>query len=626
MERNVQKNAVVNLVAAVMIFIAAFVVTVFVNSMAGQAASIFLGLGALVAFASWFQMRLEENERLEKLELDELARTKGDSALFDAKESEVFPARRSREQFEKFFVPGFAVLLFLLQAGGAWLLWRWISKTTNGVVDARSMPSLSLFAIFALLLFLLGRFSVTITRLGDYRLLRPSSSFLLAGAYVCAFTALGIAGIKIGFPKADFWMARALCVLLGLMAAEMLLTLLLEIYRPRIKGKISRPLYESRVVGLLAQPESLFTTAAQTLDYQFGFHVSETWFYRLLEKNLALFILAQLAVLFLSTCVVFVDAGEQAVLEHFGKSAEPPLTAGAHLKLPWPVDKIYRYRTEQIQTIYVGFTPDAGKDEQNLILWTIPHNQEQNFLVANRATATIQNEDADTNDTVQAPPVSLITVSIPVQFQITNVMDWAYQNGDPTNLLTDLATRDVVHFLAGVDLGDLLSHARLEAAQTLQERIQADANTYKLGAKILFVGLQDVHPPTTVAGDYEKVVGAEQTRLAKILNAEADAIRTNAQAEALAFTTTNVADAAREQREVSEFARAALFTNQIPAFEAAPSVYRQRAYFKAFAGATANSRKYILLVTNTQDVLIFDLEDKISADLLNLNVPNEQSP
>ena len=626
MERNTQKNGLVNLMAAVMIFIAAFVVTCYVNSLAGQAASIFLGLGALVAFGSWFQMRLEENERLEKLEIDELARAKGESALFDAKESEVFPARRSREQFEKFFVPGFAVLLFILEAGGAWLLWRWIGKTTSGIVDVRAMPSLSLFAIFALLLFLLGRFSVTIARLGDYRLLRPGSSFLLAGAYVCAFTALGIAGIKTGFPKTDFWIARGLCVLLGLMAAEMLLTLLLEIYRPRVKGKITRPLYESRVVGLLAQPESLFTTAAQTLDYQFGFNVSETWFFQLLQKNLAYLILAQLAVLFLSTCVVFVDAGEQVVLEHFGKRIDPPLTAGAHLKLPWPVDKIYRYRTEQIQTIYVGFTPDTGKDEQNVILWTVAHNQEQNFLVANRQTAMIQSDNTDTNDTLKAPPVSLITVSIPVQFQITNVMDWAYNNGDPTNLLTDLATREVVHYLAGVDLGDFLSHARLQAADTLQQQIQAEANEYNLGAKILFVGLQDVHPPTTVAGDYEKVVGAYQTYFAKILNAKADAIRTNALAGALAFTTTNVADATREQLEVSAFARAALFTNQIPAFEAAPSVYKQRAYFKAFADATASSRKYILLVTNTQDVIIFDLEDKIRNDLLDLNVPNEQSP
>ena len=103
------------------------------TSLAGQAASVFLGLGALVAFASWFQMRLEENERLEKLEVEELARAKGESALFESKASEVFPARRAREQFEKFLVPGFAVLLFLLEAGGAWLLWRWTAKTTAGV-------------------------------------------------------------------------------------------------------------------------------------------------------------------------------------------------------------------------------------------------------------------------------------------------------------------------------------------------------------------------------------------------------------------------------------------------------------------------------------------------------------
>ena len=72
-----QKNGLVNLVAAAMIFVAAFVVTGYARSLAGQVASVFLGLGVLVAFASWFQMRLEENERLEKLELDELARSQG---------------------------------------------------------------------------------------------------------------------------------------------------------------------------------------------------------------------------------------------------------------------------------------------------------------------------------------------------------------------------------------------------------------------------------------------------------------------------------------------------------------------------------------------------------------------
>ena len=624
MERNVQKNGFVNLVLTALVFVAGYIVTGYVNSLAGQAASIFLGLGALVTFVSWFQMRLEENGRLEKLELDELVKSKGGSTLFDAKDTEVFPAQRAREQFEKFFVPGFGVLLFLLEAGGAWLLWHWISKSGGVVAPDRALPALSLFAIFALLLFLFGRFSVTMARLENHRLLRPGASFLLLGAYVCFFTALGIAGVKAEFPQADSYVAKGLCCLLGLMAVEMFITLLLEIYRPRMKGKISRPVYDSRLVGLMGQPESLFTTAAKTIDYQFGFNVSETWFFQLLKKNLLVLLLVQLAVLILSTCFVFVDAGEQAVLERFGKPvASGVLSPGAHFKLPWPAEKVYRFRTEQIQTFDVGYTPDAQSENLNTVLWSTAHGKEDNFLVANRETVTIKNASADTNDTLKAPPVSLITVSIPVQFQIHDVMAWAYNNADPTNLLEDLATRTVVHYLASVDLSDVMSHARLEAAQLLRERIQAAADARHLGVKILFVGVQDIHPPTKVAADYEKVVGAEQTKLAMILGARADAIRTNSLASALAFTTTNIAAATRQQLEVSAYARAALFTNQIPAFKAAPSVYQQRAYFQTFAAATANARKYILLVTNTSDVVIFNLEDKIREDLLNLNVSEQ---
>jgi len=81
-------------------------------------------------------------------------------------------------------------------------------------------------------------------------------------------------------------------------------------------------------------------------------------------------------------------------------------------------------------------------------------------------------------DTLKAPPVSLITVSIPVQFQITNVLAWVYNNADPTNLLRDLATREVVHYLAGVDLNDVMSHTRLEAAQDLHSQIQAAVDEY----------------------------------------------------------------------------------------------------------------------------------------------------
>jgi regulator of protease activity HflC (stomatin/prohibitin superfamily) len=625
MERNLQKNGLVNLLMLLAVGIAAFAIARYCNSLAGLVSVVFLGLGILVAGVSWFQGRLEESQRLERLELEELARAHGDSALFETKEAEVFPAQRAREQFERFFVPVFTVILFLIEAGSAYFLWRWLSASTTLAELKQPLTGTFLFFLCALLLFLVGRFSATFARLENQRLLRPSSSYLLLNAILCAVVGGGMIGAQAGFPKTDLYVAHALCLLLGLIAVETLATLVLEVYRPRVKGKIERPLYDSRLVGLLGQPEGLITTAAQAIDYQFGFKVSETWFYRFFERALFWLVPLQLFLLVLSTGFVIIEPGEQALLERFGRPVEgrPVLGPGAHLKWPWPVDRIYRFRTEQIQSFEVGVAQDAVQTEGRAVLWAKAHTKEENFLIANREPSSLEATNQITGK--RTPPVSLLTGSIPIQYQITDLESWAYKNEDAPSLLQDLATREIVRYLAGADLNDLLSKGRLAASQTLAKRIQAAADEFQLGARIISTGLQDLHPPVKVAPDYEKVVGAVQTKRAKILGATADAIRTNALADAQALTVVNRAKSERTAREIGALAQAGLFTNQIPAFQAAPSVYAQRAYLQAFARATANSRKYLLLTTNTHDVIVFDLQESVARELLQLKVPSPQS-
>jgi len=611
MERSTRKNGLINLVALLAISIGTFVVARAGNSMAGEVSTIFLGIGTVVAAVSWFQMRLEENERLEKMEFDELTRSKGGSNLFETKDTEGFPAQRSREQFERFFVPVFTALVFIVEVVGAYLLWRWLSKSDLVIELKQPTTLLAFFAAFFLGLFIFGRFSATFARLENNRLLRPSAGWVLLGAYLCAIVALGAVIVLMGTPKADYYVAKILTALLALVALETLVNLILEIYRPRVKGKVARPLYESRLVGLLGQPEGLITTAAQALDYQFGFKVSETWFYRFFEKYLGFIVLLQLAAFFLSTTMVFIEPGEKALIEHFGQRSNVVLGPGGHLKWPWPIDKIYRFHTEEIQSLIVGSQPDPNLAKQPTVLWTTPHAKEENFVVANRDQNLLS-----TNEVAAVPAVSLLTVSIPVQFQITNLVDWVYQVESATNLLEDIATREVVRYLAGADFNEIMSNERGTAATALRDRIQAAANTNHLGIKIVFVGLQDIHPPLKVAGDYEKVVGAEQSKFAAILDARADDIKTNALAGAAATNMIDVAEANRTKTEIAAYAKAALFTNQIPAYEAAPSIYLQRKYLQTFAKATANARKYVLLTTNTHDVLQFDLQTKIREDIL----------
>ena len=113
----------------------------------------------------------------------------------------------------------------------------------------------------------------------------------------------------------------------------------------------------------------------------------------------------------------------------------------------------------------------------------------------------------------------------------------------------------------------------------------------------------------------ERSFGPEHPAVARDLNGLAQLLQ----------AANRLAEAERVRREVNALAQAALFTNQIPAYQAARSVYLQRAYLQTFNRAVAGSRKYIVLATNTHDVVTFNLEDKIRPDLLDVKTPGSKT-
>jgi regulator of protease activity HflC (stomatin/prohibitin superfamily) len=276
-----------------------------------------------------------------------------------------------------------------------------------------------------------------------------------------------------------------------------------------------------------------------------------------------------------------------------------------------------------VQSFDIG-TPESEEKESGAVLWTVAHSvAETNFLVANRGqwtTETSTNEAGDASSK-RPPPISIITGTIPVQYQIKDLVAWEYNNEDSRSLLEDLAYREVVRFLAAVDMNEIMSYGRGDGAEKLKEQVQKAADEHRLGARVISVGLQDLHPPVKVAPDYEKVVGALHTREAKILAAKADQIKTNALAEAQATNVINVASADAVRTGIGSAAKALLFTNQIAAYKIAPSVYSERLYLRALMNSTAGARKYVLLTTNTHDVMQFDLQEKIRTDILNEITP-----
>jgi regulator of protease activity HflC (stomatin/prohibitin superfamily) len=188
-------------------------------------------------------------------------------------------------------------------------------------------------------------------------------------------------------------------------------------------------------------------------------------------------------------------------------------------------------------------------------------------------------------------------------------------------LLTNVAEREVIRYLASADFDSLMSSGRTAATEALRRSIQSDVDQLGLGTQITFVGLEDIHPPTKVAKIFDEVVGAAQTRQSKILQAQAYAVATNNWAIGESAKRVQAAEAQQHGTITNAAARALLFADQELAYAAAPGqnghmgIYQQRAYLEALVDNSKEDRKYIIATTNAPIIPIFDLQDKVRSDL-----------
>jgi len=683
--------ALVSLILSVVFFGIAF----FLGRWSGFFAITAVSWLSLSAALIWLVLVIQFHQRAlaeqEKLDMGQLARDEQASTIFQAKgeRAALFAVAQRRLQIlEKWFIPIFSVLIAVYQIGvGLYLLkgaqaWADLSKAAPGAEVELKPPLLCAVCMMAIAFvsFLISRYATGMSAQPQWKPLRAGGSFLLGIAVLCFALAIGLALAQFEINIVVVVINFVVPILLVVLGVETALNFVLDIYRPRLKGRYGRSAFDSRLLGIINEPGGILRSAADAIDYQFGFKVSQTWFYKLLEKAIVPLVLFAGVTLYLLSCVVVVDPNEEAIIEHFGNpvnDANEVRLAGPGLtfKWPWPIDIAYKYPTKKVTELNIGFVPktdpETGEVIREPLLWGKAHHEaEYHLLVASEQTGTTSEAGA--------VPVSLVVAAVPVQYRIKDLYHFIYNHSQPEKLLESICYRELAKFAASARIEvdneadmahSLLGAGKNQAKRILTNNIQKAADEAGLGVEIVFLGLQGIHPPPEVAPDYQKVVGAVQKKQALILRAQAERNKTLStlvgsvedadelynlaaryqQAEeadrpenvnelgrqldaAFAKAKGDIFKALRESQSYA-FEKAILaeaagrrFASQLKAYEAAKEIYRREQVLTALEESLEKVRKYVVVADpNDKQVIIIDLTEEQTPSLYDLGVLEESS-
>jgi regulator of protease activity HflC (stomatin/prohibitin superfamily) len=444
---------------------------------------------------------------------------------------------------ERWLIPVFGLISVAYLVGFG--LWRWAALELGvrepGWPAMDNVPlGMVALAVLMLFLFLFARFASGMGRVPEWQLLRGCGSYMLGNA-VAAMALIVCLGVHL-YAEADAWghvLAYVIPWVMVLLGVETFLNFVLDIYRPRTPEAVPRACFDSRILGLISEPGGIARTLAEAINYQFGFEVSQTWFYRLLQKWAVWLLAVGVFSLWLLSCLVVVQPHEMAIVERFGRqlNAEDPYGPGLQWKLPWPIDRTRKYNTGQLYQIYIGAKTEAEQPEQVdasvVELWTDPKHrgvEHYDLLVAPTPRKPVEGpvqpsparpERGAGEQVAKDVPVHIMRMDVVIQYKIepTELAAHTRSVANPHDALRDIAWEEVLRLNASATPDQLLGELRSRAGSILRENITKRIMTQDLGLTIDYVGLHGVHPAPDVAKAFRKVVSAEQEKVATIRQA-----------------------------------------------------------------------------------------------------------
>ena len=604
-------------------------------------------------------------ERLEALEEDELAAARtGTGSVFESSGGGQVAARRLK-LMHTWLIPVVSLIVAVYLAIGAVGMLQFMKRLGDTGQGGRDFLrtnemgwAVAICLFFAAICFIFSRFVAGMAKLPAWQNLRGGAAYGVGNSLVLLAAAVGITFRFFDKEQVTYWVAYAIPVFMVLLVVEILVHFVLNMYRPRIPGEVPRPAFDSRVLSLLAAPESIVRSLNEAVNYQFGFDITSSWGYKLMLRSVGWLVGFGVALLVLLNMMVVVEPYQQAVKLSGGEIVGEVHPSGILWKLPWPFETAVVYDVGRIRTLPITAQRIENPDVQVWADTIKTDTTRRPFLVGGGAVVTTgeigfapDGEDEAGFDAV-TELYSLVDAEMSLRYRIKpggllEYMNFASDQRQRRsrytvreNALKALAMRTITRHLSELNLDQVISIYRGELIDSLRRRIQATYDEMGTGVEVVALDVPMLRPAGDVAKYWDDYATAKAQRREDVANAEQEVAISLADWVGHPDNARPILAAIDEWRQLVEavgrddpaaiekqlevqqmfvdaggllaqginaaeagrwvqlmHARAAVFRHrgELAAYRAAPELYKQREIMRALSQNMVNRRKYVLV-------------------------------
>lgn len=472
---------------------------------------------------------------LESMEADEIRDQRG--TVFDQERAlEAAVAARRLGQMYAVLMPVLSLVLAgaLAVFGYLTLAYMYSLDEVIPTADARATVDYASFAVGAargwqlalcvslsLVAFIVSRFVAGMSKQGMWQNLRGGAGFMVGTALILLAIGVGLVFDVLGKPRVLEGVVIGIGLFEIFVAAEIALNFILNLYRPRRKGEVPRPAFDSRVLSLFAAPDSIVRSINEAVNYQFGFDITSSWGYQLMLRSVVWLLVLGATVLIALSCIVVVPPGQQAVRLRGGA-----IVGGVHskgsmlLKLPWPLETAQVHDVALIRSLVLG-AKQLPLQKVNLWSSDAPADQDRNpFIVAApRLSASVEEglntapsaaasgDGADASAEEVSEQFALVDADIIMKYRVREdgLLDWldfcntVRLRRSPMDMrertLRDMALREVTQFLATQPMNEVMSPRGDSLVLSLRQRIQQSLDAARTGVEVVAIQIPVLRPP-----------------------------------------------------------------------------------------------------------------------------------